>query len=449
MENNERPGMKAFRFLWFGQLVSIFGSEMTTFALAIFAWQETGSATALALIPAFSWLPRLLLSPLAGVLVDRSSRKRILILADAGAAAVSLGLLLLFFTGSLEVWQLFLAAVVEGAFSAFQAPAFYASISLLVNKEDYSRASGLMSLANSSSMMLAPVAAAGLLAFISVGNVLAIDLLTFSVAVLTLWLTHIPQPARDPKTFKKLRFWSDIRFGFHYIFSQPSLLGLQTVILSSNFVKTFGTALLIPMVLARTGGNELILSGVQSAAAVGLVAGGVLTSVWRGTRQKIHGVLLSIIITALFSQLLFGLGQGLLWWAVFGFIGSLFRPWTVAAANAIWQSKVEPDRQGRVFATRRVLGQASIPLAYFLAGPLADFVFEPAMMANGGLEPLFGFLVGTGEGAGMALLIVFAGLASALIGLAGYIVYPVRKVETIIPDYDENVTATGQATVSV
>ncbi|HEX7021813.1 MAG TPA: hypothetical protein VF171_03080, partial [Trueperaceae bacterium] len=196
-------------------------------------------------------------------------------------------------------------------------------------------------------------------------------------------------------------------------------------------------AVLIPMVLARTGGSELALSSVQSAAAAGLVVGGAVVSLWPGTRRQIHGVLLSVLFTALFSQVLFGAGRGPAAWIAFAFLGSLFRPWTLGAAGAIWQSKVDPAAQGRVFATRRVLAQTSIPLAYFLAGPLADRVLEPAMRPGGALAGVFGPLVGTGPGAGMALMIVLAGTASLLVALAGYGLRPVREVETLIPDYDE------------
>ncbi len=440
MENEERPGMKAFRWIWLGQLLSIFGSEMTAFALAIWAWQETGQATALALIPAFLWLPLIVVSPIAGVLIDRWSRKRVLIISDSGTALVTTALLILFFSGNLEVWHIYVAAVFDGIFNSFQGPAFAASITLLVKKEDYSRASGLMSLAGTSSMMLGPIAAAALIGFVGIGTIFVIDFATFFIAILTLALTRIPQPKTDPENVRKLTFWPDISFGFKYIFSRPSLLGLQMIILSTNFVKTFGTAMLPPMILARSGSNELLLSGVQSAEALGMVVGGAVISAWRGTKRQIDGVLISIIVTALFAQVLFGLGQGLLWWAIFIFIGSLFRPWTIAAASAIWQAKVEPSVQGRIFATRRVLAQTTIPLAYFLAGPLADKFFEPAMASGGVLEPFFGSIIGSGPGAGMALMIVLAGALSAISGLVGYTLRHVRDIEVLIPDFDVKAT---------
>ncbi|HEX7021310.1 MAG TPA: MFS transporter, partial [Trueperaceae bacterium] len=231
MSADQRPGMRAFRLVWLGQLVSIFGTEMSAFALAIWAWQVTGEATALAMILAFTWVPLVIVSPLAGVLVDHWNRKRVLILADAGSACITLLLLAFYLGGALEVWHLFVAAALQGVFEAFQGPAFAASITLLVDKEHYSRAGGMMTLATSVSSMLAPVAAAALLAFVQLDAILLIDLVSFGLAVLTLAVTRIPQPTADPASLRRFRLFRDVSHGFRYILARPGLLGLQLVIL--------------------------------------------------------------------------------------------------------------------------------------------------------------------------------------------------------------------------
>jgi len=443
-----KPGMKAFRLIWFGQLVSIFGSEVTIFALAIWVWQETGQVTALALIPVFGWLPGLLFGPLAGALVDRWNRRLVLMLSDGGAAAMTLMLLILYLSGNLQIWHLYLAAAVGSLFSAFQWPALSATISLMVDKEDYSRANGLMSLAESTAMILAPVAGAVLITFLNLGDIFFIDLLTFLVALTTLLIVAIPEPKREeaPEEAKLLSLWADTWYGFVYILRRPGLLGIQLLLFSYNFVKSFGFAVLVPMVLARSGGDTLVLGAVQSAAGIGAVVGGLILSFWAGTNRQIYGVLRGIVLASLFTQVLFGLASEVLLWSAFAFIGTVFRPWINAANQAIWQRKVPPAVQGRVFGARATIALIALPLGYLFAGPLADHVFEPAMQPGGAWAELFGPLVGAGPGSGMALMTVGAGIITVLIGVVGYFIRPIRQVETIIPDHDTSPKKTQAVT---
>jgi hypothetical protein len=190
------------------------------------------------------------------------------------------------------------------------------------------------------------------------------------------------------------------------------------------------------MILARTGSNEIVFGSVQSAGAIGGVVGGVVMGAWGGPKRRVHGVLLGMFLTSLLGQVLMGLGQGLLIWAVASFFMQFFVPIVNGSNQAIWQAKVAPDVQGRVFATRRLIAWLVTPLSRLAAGPLADFVFEPAMMPSGGLAAVFGGLVGTGPGAGMGLMFVFVGLLGALVGLGGYAFRVVRDAEDILPDHD-------------
>jgi DHA3 family macrolide efflux protein-like MFS transporter len=159
-------------------------------------------------------------------------------------------------------------------------------------------------------------------------------------------------------------------------------------------------------------------------------------SAWGGPKRRIHGVLGGWILGSLFGESLLGLGQALPVWAMATFVIGFAAPVINASNQAIWQAKVEPDVQGRVFAVRRLIAWLVMPLAQLLAGPLADQVFEPAMQEGGRLAGTFGWLVGTGSGAGMALIFVFCGLGAALVGLTGYAVRAVRDAEDILPDYD-------------
>jgi hypothetical protein len=160
-------------------------------------------------------------------------------------------------------------------------------------------------------------------------------------------------------------------------------------------------------------------------------------SVWGGPKRRVHGVLLGWFCIGLLGRTLFGLGQTLSVWATFMFLRMFFSPIVNGSNQAIWQSKVPPDVQGRVFTARQFIAWLVLPLSSLLAGPLADRVFEPAMAPGGSLVPTFGWLVGHGTGAGMALMFVITGLLAALAGLGGYLFTAVRNAEDILPDHDK------------
>ena len=430
-------GMPGFLLFWAGQVVSLLGTSMTGFGVTIWAYETTGSATALALAGFFFTTPLLLFSPVAGALVDRSNRKLMMMLSDLASGLATIFLMVMYFTGNLQIWHLYIANAFSGAFQAFQWPAFSSAITTMLPKEQYGRANGLMSLAEAGTGILGPVLAGALLAIVGLGGVFFIDMVTFVVAIGALLLVHVPQPARTQVGEQASgSLLKESLYGFYYIIKRPSLLGLQIIFMVGNFFATMGYVLMAPMILARTGNSAMTLASVNSISAIGGVAGGALMSAWGGTRRKVHGVLTGWAVSGLLGMVLMGLGQTAVIWAVSGFLGTLLVPWVNTSNQSIWQAKVAPDLQGRVFSIRRLIAWFIMPLATLVAGPLADQVMEPAMMPGGALAPVFGDWVGTGPGAGMALIMVFAGLAIITVGLGGYAVRRVRQVETIMPDHE-------------
>jgi len=437
-----RPtGMPAFTIVWIGQVISLLGTGMTRFALTIWAWEVTGSATALALVGFFSFGPIVLLSPVAGALVDRWNRKLVMMFSDLAAGLSTIAILLLFATNHLQIWHLYVAGAFAGAFESFQFPAYSAAVTMMLPKEQYARASGMLSLAGSASGIFAPMLAGVLLGVIGIAGIMTIDVITFLAAIGALLVVRIPQPPiTELGRTGQGNLLQESAYGFRYIFERPSLLGLQLVFFTINLIATFGFTVLAPMILARTDNNEIVLGSVQSAGAIGGVAGGLLLSVWGGPRRKVHGVLLGMVLASLSGELLMGLGRDLYLWAAAAFFGSFFIPILNGSNQAIWQAKVAPDVQGRVFAVRRLIAQITAPVAMLLAGPLADHLFEPAMRSGGSLAPVFGGLVGTGVGAGMSLMFVIAGVLGAVAGLGGYAFSAVRDAEDILPDHDPLLT---------
>jgi MFS family permease len=436
--------MPAFYIVALGQLISIFGTNMTQFALTIWSWQfvteiqpRADPATAMALVGFFNFAPEVLLSPIAGALVDRWNRKLVMMMVDLAAGLATVAVFVLYVSGQLQIWHLYIAGAFTGAFKSFQFPAYSAAISTMIPKAQYARADAVLGLTESIPFILAPVAAAFLLGIIDVSGVMLIDIVTFSAAVGALLFIHIPQPERSaasPGAPDSLL--QDSLFGFRYIFQRPSLLGLQMIFFWGNLLFSLGFALIAPMILARTGNDEQVLGYIQSAMGVGAIAGGMVLAAWGGLKRRVHGVLGGWFLASLLGSVLLGVGRGLPVWLVAAVGGNFVTVFINASNQAIWQSKVPPDVQGRVFAARRMIAQVVGPLGILLAGPLADRVFEPAMREGGSLAGTFGGLVGTGPGAGIGLLMVITGGLAALVGLAGYWIPAIRDAESLLPDHD-------------
>src|SRR5215213_5137860 len=190
------PRLRTFIIVWFGQLVSLVGTGLTSFGLGVWVFQRTGSATEYALISVFAVLPGILLSPVAGVIVDRHDRRKIMILSDSVAALSTLVIALLYVSGTLAVWHIYISAMVSSASSAFQFPAYSASTSLLVPKQHLGRASGMMRSASAISLIISPALAGVLVVQIGLQGIIAIDFSTFLVAMLALAVVRFPAVPR-------------------------------------------------------------------------------------------------------------------------------------------------------------------------------------------------------------------------------------------------------------
>ena len=432
-------GIKIFFIIWFGQFVSQTGTALTRFALLIWAYQQTGSATSVALLGFFSFLPAIVVSPMAGVWVDRLDRRMVMILSDVGAGIMTIGMLTLYATDNLALWHLYVAQLLAGSFEQFQVPAYTAATTMLLPKEHYARASGLRSMAENGARILAPVLAGLLLVWLGIGGVMAIDVVTFLVALVTLLIVRIPRvdTAASEAIAAQSSFWQEMRFGFSYLRARPGLMGLTLVFTAMNFIAALTYFSTMPaMILARSGGDELALASFQGALGLAGVLGALAVSIWGGPKRKIHGVLIAAGLSFLFGDMMIAVGRTLPIWMAAGFLSWFFVPFIGASNSAIWQAKVSPELQGRVFATKGMIGQLLMPLGYVIGGVLADYWLEPAMLPGGLLAGSFGWLVGTGPGTGIALMFVFTSLAGGVVCFSGYLFPAVRNVEDELADHD-------------
>ena len=434
--SNRPSGMFGFSIVWLGQIVSVLASAMSQFALTIFMFQETGSATALGLMQVFFITPFLVISPIAGVMVDRYNRKMMMLVSDLGAGLATLVILALQALGLLEYWHLYGTSIIYGLGMAFQWPAYSAAISTMVPKEKLGRANGMMSLIEAGPGVIAPLLAGTLYPLIKLTGILFFDVVTFLLAIGALMIVHIPQPPRTLEGQQvKGNMLKEAAYGFKYIFARPSLLGLQLIFFAGNLFSGIGFTVLAAMILLRTNNDTQMLGFAETAGGVGGVVGGILMSAWGGFKRRSHGVLLGWILSGL-GMAIIGLAGGLPAWITGMAITTIMVPLVNGSNQAIWQSKVAPDLQGRVFSARRLIAWLTNPISPIIGGTLADFVLEPAARAQTGLPAAFAWLVGTGPGAGMGLLMVICGFAASLVGLLGYFFPAIYNAEAILPDHD-------------
>lgn len=429
-------GMRGFVLLWAGQFVSIFATRMTNFAITLWAWDMTGTATGLVLVGVIGFLPGVLLSPIAGTLVDRWNRKLMLALSDAGAAISTVILLVLFYSGKAEIWHLYATSALAGAFGAFQYPAYSAVVTTMVPREQYARANSMGSVVGSASGIAAPMLAGALLVVLDIHQIMLIDLATFGLAMLTLGLVFIPQPEQSQESEEgKGSIWKETLHGIRYILDRPSLTAIFLLFTASNIHAAFGYPMMTPMILAKTGDDSLILGMTRSAGSIGFLVGGLIMSAWGGPKKRIHAVNMSFILWGLVGAFVFGPAWTLPFWLVGSFTMAVFNPIINSAYIAILQEKVAPDLQGRIFGLEGAISTISFPLGQLLAGQLADKVFEPALINGGKFAALLGPLFGTDRGAGMGLVIVIGGVIAVMNGIAGYLIKPIREIESILPSF--------------
>ena len=440
---SRNAGFRIFFVIWFGQLISLLGTNMTRFALLIWAYQQTESATTVALLGFFTYTPYVLASPIAGVWIDRLDRRLVMLGSDLGAGLMTIGLLLLFRSGNLAIWHMYLAAGLTGVFDAFQRPAYSAAITMLLPKSEFARASGLRSFGTNFSQIFGPVLAGVFLVIVDIDGVMLIDVATFLAAMVTLLFVRVPNPEKTEGVGPAAdSIYESFRFGLRFILARRGLWQLQIIFTGINFFAALTYFGIMPaLVLARTGGDEIALASVQTALGVGGVVGAFILSLWGGPKRHVHGVLVASAISFWLGDLLFATGRSTWVWVIGAFAASFFVPFIVGSFAAIWQSKVPPAIQGRVLAVQDMIGTASFALGFLLAGPLADWIFEPAMQPGGVLVDTFSWLVGSGKGAGMGVMFLGTAIGGTLVSLSGYLLPAVRHVETNIPDFDESVAA--------
>lgn len=424
--------------IWLGQVVSGIASGITAVALPIWIFTLTESGAAVGLLEFFFFGSYLLTVPFAGILIDRSSRKAMMLVYDVLSLIGLLAMLVLQAAGLLEVGHLYVAAALQGIGSAFQSPSYAAAITTMVAKKQYVRANSLVSLLYEIPGIFGPILAGVLYLVVGLGGILAINLFAFVISIGVLLLVEVPPPPRTEEgQLSHSEFLNEAIYGIKYIFRRPNLLGLQLIFFTGNLFSgiALSAAVLYPMILLRTDNNTQILGTVQSAGALASVLGGIFLTTWGGIKHPARAIIFAWVVSSLLGMTLLGIGQTLVIWLIAVIVDSVFDPIVNVSIDSFLQTKVPPDLQGRVFSASDFIAQALIPFAPLMAGYFGDRILEPAMATGGTLASIFGRLVGTGPGSGFGLLILLCGVGGTLIGLAGFLIPSIREIDTLLPDF--------------
>ncbi len=425
---------RTFITIWFGQLISLIGSQLTAFALGVWVYDETHSVLLVALSQIAFAFPFVVLSPLAGVLVDRWNRRTAMIISDLGAGSVVLATGVLYLSGHLRPWMVIPVNLLMSSFGTLLWPAYTASVTVLVPKEQYGRANGFVQLGEAVPQVAGPALAGLLYVVIHLGNLVLIDAATYLFSVLLMLIfVRIPDPPHSREGEKaKGSVWQEMRFGWDYIVGRKGLLALLMFFLAINFVLGIMNPLFTPLVLDNWKAD--VLGYISTIMGVGMVVGTLVMSAWGGGKRKVYTLLSAGLVASLFLA-------GVAWRASipllavcgFGFMFAI--PFLDGSSQAIWQIKVAPDVQGRVFSVRRTVAWSSQIVAPLLAAPLADYIFRPGMSPGGALASIFGPWIGVGSNRGVALLIGVLAVVNLVVVGISFGSKRLRNVEIDLPDH--------------
>jgi MFS transporter, DHA3 family, macrolide efflux protein len=409
MEHQSIPQNWARRFftVWTGQAFSLFGSALVQFALIWWLTQKSGSATILAIATLVGMLPQILLGPFAGALVDRWNRRIIMMIADATIAAFTLLLAYLFATDTVQIWHVYAVMTVRALGGAFHFPAMSASTPLMVPESQLTRVNGLNQTLQGINGLIAPPIGALLISLLPTQGILLIDVGTATLAILPLFFISIPQPKRYEDLGQKGRpsLLQDVREGLAYVRSWPGLVAIIFMGVFLNFLLVPTGSLLPLLVTKHFSKGALELGLINSVQGFGIIAGGIILSIWGGFKKKIVTSMAGIIVLGL-GVMLIGLAPARLF--IVAIIGSILLGVTIPITNgpigALLQSIIRPDMQGRVMSLLISGATAISPLGLLIAGPLSDAL-------------------------GIQVWFWVAGIICVMIGIAGFFIPAIMNIE--------------------
>ena len=416
--------MKRFLFLVLGQFISSFGSGLTDFGLSIYVLHETGSVMATGIISICAFLPSILLSPVGGVLADHYDRRLLMI---AGEALSAIGLVICLasiMSGHFSMVLICVGVAISSVFTALMEPAFKATVTDMISPEDYAKAGGLLQIAGNAKLLIAPAVAGFLLEMTSVATLLMIDILTF------LTTAGVILMVRKNMTVKlenkgSLRVVEELKGGMKAIAGNRGIIYLIGLMTLATFCIGFIQILCTPLILAFTGEKQLGL--IKTISTCGILAGSIIVSCFKNIRY--HKMMVWGLVGCGFFMGVLGIKENFVLICIFGFLMFCFIPAASIGPESLMRKALPNEVHGRAFGFTGLITQMGYIVAYLLSGVLSDYVFEPFMQGNSSLAVTIGKVIGSGEGRGVALLILAVGILMMIIAVWANYEKSIREME--------------------
>jgi MFS transporter, DHA3 family, macrolide efflux protein len=412
------PGFLSFTVIVLSQFLSGLASGLTAFGLSVWAFQSTQSVTAVALIAAFSQLPRSASMLFSGALVDRYGQRLSMLAGNAGAALCLAPLLLVLRWWHLDIWHIYVVSAIGAVFMSLQWPAANSAVVALFPKQQYVRANGLLQTAFAASSILFPLTAGFLYARTNLGTLLVTGIVLLAAAMLLLSFVEIPAQSNAEREMKPASssFLREVLDGWSYLRSERELFWVTLVFTGCSFLTAIASVLLKPLILGFA--SALTLGVVLSIAGAGMMLGSLAVSM-TGTSARTRKGIMSLMALSGFCMIVAGFKASILIVGAAMLFYTLLQPMISSGIQTITQDRTPAELQGRVSATMMAIGSSVMPFAYPFAGPLADHLAEPLLRENGLLAGSVGRLIGTGPGRGTAFLYIVLGCAIIFLSIVG------------------------------
>lgn len=420
----KNKSMKKFTILVAGQFISSIGSGLTDFGLAIYVLRLTGSVTATSILSICAFLPSIVLAPIGGVLADHYDRRLMMILGELFSVLGLVICLISVMSANPSIFVICSGVAISSLFSALMEPAFKATITDLLCEEDYARAGGMVQIAFNSKLLISPAVAGLLLRVTPVSTLIIIDIFTFFTTVFVIAFVRKGMAVQQKST-KSLNFAIEMKEGVKAIRGKSGVVAMIVIMSIAVFCLGFVQILSKPLILAFAGETELGL--LATVSAFGMMAGSIAISMMKNIKSHVRLLSSGLFGCGIFFALM-GVRENLILIAAFGFMMFVFLPFVQIGAEVLIRKNLANEVQGRAFGLISFITQMGYIFAYILSGILADYVFEPFMKGTSPLVVNIGNVIGTGNGRGIALLILIAGLLLAVVGI---VVSRLKSVKTL------------------
>lgn len=430
----QEKSMKRFWIVFIGQLLSEMGSSISSFGLSVWVLIQSNSTIYFTITYMATMLPNVIFSPITGSISDRKNRKKVIIICDTLDAILKLMIIFLFLTGNFKIWMVILFNFLSSTLGAFQGPAFYASIPLIVPKEELDKGNSMLMLKQALRSLLAPVIAGFLYSIIGLVGLFIIDFITYFAAIITILpqnLKHKIQEKTEDNFYKTIK--NDFIETFKYLFNMGAFIKILLTTTLLNFVLNLVFPLFGPLVISNY--DAKIYGIVESGFGIGMIVGSVISGMLK-TKSKVKSIYKSLFIVSIFIMTI---GFSPKWYFILmgTFLFALPIPRINALFGSLMHSKISNDMLGKTSAVIMGINNIFSPVAVLLSGVLAEYIFNPILVEGGSLSnTMVGTLIGVGKTRGIGLMFIIAGLIMSFIAIISLKDRNIMSFEKEIPDIE-------------